>query len=191
MKMTERSARWMESVVANCEANTGRPLAEWVKQAKRAKLADAKEARAWCREQGLSIVYATAVVDTLFPQHQPDDSLVDAQYAGPKAGLRPIYDALAAAARALGKDVEIMPRSSQVTFSRARSFAVVRAATRDRIDLALKLPGAKATGRLVANAKAQGSDPTHLVAVRTLKEVDREVRGWLRAAYEHAGAAAK
>ena len=45
MKMTERTARWMETVVANCEANTGRPLAEWVKQAKRAKLADAKEAR--------------------------------------------------------------------------------------------------------------------------------------------------
>ena len=64
-------------------------------------------------------------------------------------------------------------------------------ATRGRIDLALKLAGANATSRLVANAKAQGSDPTHLVALRATKEIDRELRGWLRAAYERAGPGAK
>ncbi len=97
------------------------------------------------------------MIDSIFLQQEGDDTLVDAQYAGPKAALRPLYDALAQAAQGLGKDVEIMPRSSQVTFSRTRSFAVVRAATRDRIDLALKLAGAKATARLVANPRMPGT----------------------------------
>jgi hypothetical protein len=99
-----------------------------------------------------------------------------------------VYDALAKAARAFGSDVEIMPRKSQVTFSRAKSFAVVRPATKDRVDVGLKLHGTKATARLVANAKAQTSDPSHTVGVHTSREVDRELTAWLRAAYDRAGA---
>jgi hypothetical protein len=186
MKMTERSARWMETVLTNCEANTGRTLPQWVQLARKARVKDARGARAWGREQGLSIVYQTAVVETLFPAEDADDSLVDGQYSGPKAALRPIYDALVKAARALGKDVEVMPRKSQVTFSRATSFAVVRAATKDRVDVAMKLHGVAATGRLAACKGAMGSDPSHVVGVRAVKDVDRELAGWMRKAYERA-----
>src|SRR5579862_2887995 len=125
-KMTERSAQWMTSVVENCEKNTGRSLQAWVGLARKANVGDPKSVRTWGREQGLSVVYINAVTQTLFPSDESDDALLDGQYAGAKAALRPIYDALARAARALGKDVEVMPRSSQVTFSRAKSFAIVR-----------------------------------------------------------------
>jgi hypothetical protein len=178
----------MEGVVANCKQNTGRTLEQWAGLAKKAKLENAKAARDWAKQQGLSMVYANAVMETLFPSDDADeDALVDAQYAGPKAALRPIYDRLTKTARALGDDVEIMPRKSQVTFSRDKSFAVVRAATKDRVDLALKLHGTKATARLVAVPKAMTSDPSHVVAVRAPSEIDRELVGWLRAAYEGAG----
>lgn len=42
------------------------------------------------------------------------DALIDAQYAGAKAGVRPIYDALHAVVKTFGKDVEpgIRSRSS-------------------------------------------------------------------------------
>jgi len=185
MKMTDRSAKWMETVVANCEANTGRPLAQWVAAAKKARPKDAKAARAWAKEQGLSIVYQTAVTDLLFPEKE-DDGLVDAQYAGPKAPLRPIYDAIVKAAHALGTDVEVMPRKSQVTLSRATSFAIVRAPARDRVEVLLKLHGEKGTARLVPNPKAGASDPSHAVAVRDEAEVDKELTRWLRKAYERA-----
>ncbi len=186
MKMTERSAKWMETVLANCEANTGRPLPQWLAMARKARVKDANEARTWAKDQGLSAVYQTAVFESLFPSSEGDDALVEAQYAGAKAALRPIYDALVRSARALGADVAIMPRKSQVTFSRATTFAVVRAATKDRVDVAFKLQGEEPTRRLLLDAKATGSDPSHSVRIQAVKEVDKELVGWMTKAYERA-----
>lgn len=186
MKMTDRSTKWMETVVANCEANTGRPLAQWVTAAKKARLKDAKAVRAWAKDQGLSVVYQTAVTDLVFPETEDDGALVDAQYAGPKAPLRPIYEAIVRVARACGSDVHVMPRKSQVTLSRATSFAVVKAPARDRVEVLLKLHGEKATSRLAANANAGASDPSHSVAVKDVSEVDQELVRWLRKAYDRA-----
>jgi hypothetical protein len=186
MKMTERSAKWMETVLANSEANTGRTLPQWLALARKARVKDAKAARAWAKGHGLSTVYQTAVVETLFPSTDSDDAMLDAQYSGAKAALRPIYGAVVKAVRTFGHDVEIMPRKSQVTFSRATSFAIVRAATRDRVDVALKLHGEKPTTRLVLDAKAMKSDPSHIVGVRAVGEVDKELVGWLRRAYDRA-----
>ncbi len=187
MKMTDRSAKWMDAVLANCKGNTGRTLPAWASLGRKARVKDAREARAWAKEQGLSAVYQSAVAETLFPSRDGDDAMVDAQYSGTKAALRPIYDALVNTVRAFGEDVEIMPRRSQVTFSRATSFAVIRAATADRVDVALKLHGEKATSRLVLDARAMKSDPSHVVGVKNVKEVDRELAGWLRKACERAG----
>ncbi len=186
MKMTGRSAKWMEAVVANCKENTGRTLSAWAALGRKARVMDAKEARAWARDQGLSVVYQSAVAETLFPSRDDDDAMVDAQYSGTKAPLRPIYDALVNAVRTFGEDVEVMPRKSQVTFSRSTSFAVIRAATRDRVDVALKLHGEKGTHRLALDAKATKSDPSHVVGVTAIKDVDRELAGWMRKAYERA-----
>jgi hypothetical protein len=188
MKMTERSAKWMAGVLSNCPKNTGRSWDQWLALARRAKVTDAKVARDWAKKQGLSVVYATAVAEALFPlEPEDEDALIDAQYAGSKGVLRPIFDALSKALTGLGRDLEVMPRKSQVTFSRAKSFVVVRPAAKDRVDVGLKLHGTPATARLVTNPKATTSDPSHTVAVRTPNEVDRELLGWMRAAYDRAG----
>ncbi len=54
------------------------------------------------------------------------------------------------------------------------------------MDLFLRLAEQLPTARLVANPKATGSDPTHVVALRKAADVDREVVKWLRLAYEKA-----
>lgn len=188
-KMTERSAKWMETVKANFPKATGKPVEAWVALAKsKGHGKDVAKARKWLKEdQGLTMVQANYVLMTLFPQEEgSDDELLDAQYAGAKAGLRPVYDRLAKAASALGDDVMIAPRKSQVTFARKTTFAVVRAAAKDRVDLLLRLRGEKPTARLAANPKASGSDPTHVVALRSAKDVDRDVTKWLALAYERA-----
>ncbi len=51
MKLTEQSAKWMQTVVANCRENTGRPLDEWVKLAKKTKPANEKAARDWAKKE--------------------------------------------------------------------------------------------------------------------------------------------
>jgi hypothetical protein len=187
-QMTQRSAKWMESVKANFAEATGKPLEAWVKRAKAQGFdKDIKASRKWLKEkEGLTMVQANYVLMTLFPETEDEDALLAAQFAGAKGALRPIYDKLAAVARGLGDDVMIAPRKSQVTFARQVTFAVVRAATKDRVDLALRLAGGKATARLVANAKALGSDPTHVVGLRVAGDVDRDVVKWLKLAYEKA-----
>src|SRR5579883_81800 len=129
-QMTERSAKWMETVKANFPKATGKPVEAWVARA-----------RKWLREeQGLTTVQTNYVLMTLFPEQEgSEEELLDAQYAGAKAALRPVYDKLAKVARGFGKDVMIAPRKSQVTFARKVTFAVVRAAARDRVDLMLRL----------------------------------------------------
>lgn len=186
--MTERSAKWMKSVKANFAAATGKPVEAWVERARELGLdKDIKEARTWLKEkQGLTMVQANYVLMTLFPETDDEEQLLAAQYSGNKASLRPIYDRLAKLARKLGRDVQIFPRKSQVTFARQVTFAVVRAAAKDRVDLSLRLAGMKPTRRLLANPQSTGSDPTHTLALGSAREVDEEVAKWLALAYQKA-----
>jgi Domain of unknown function (DUF5655)/Domain of unknown function (DUF4287) len=188
VQMTERSAKWMATVKANFAKATGKPVDAWVALARKHGFdRDAAATRAWLKkEHGLTMVQANCVLITLFPREENEDELLDAQYSGAKAGLRPVYDKLAKAARALGRDVMVAPRKSQVTFARKVTFAVVRVGAKDRVDLLLRLSGQKPTKRLVANAKATGSDPTHVVALRAAADVDRDVTKWLALAYDKA-----
>ncbi len=188
-QMTERSAKWMASVKANFAKATGRPLDVWLDLARSQGFGrDIAEARKWLKhKQGLTVVQANFVLMALFPEQEGSDAdLLDAQYSGARMALRPVYDKLAKAARGLGQDLMIAPRKSQVTFARKVSFAVVRVAAKDRVDLFLRLPGQMPTARLVANPKATGSDPTHVVALRKPADVDREVVRWLTLAYDKA-----
>ena len=113
---------------------------------------------------------------------------VAAQYAGAKTALRPIYDALLAAAHELGGDVSTGVRQSYVTLQRGNSFAAIAPATRTRVDLALKLKSVPAGGRLEENTGVGGGALTHKVALSSVDEVDAQVREWLRMAYESAAA---
>jgi hypothetical protein len=112
--------------------------------------------------------------------------LLEAQYAGPKAALRPIYDAVVAAARALGPDMTVDPRQTYVSLIRKKQFALVQPTTRTRLDLGLVLPGAAPTGRLQAAGSFGNGRTSHRVALAAPADADAEVRGWLQAAYEAA-----
>lgn len=188
-QLTERSAKWMAGVKANFESATGKPVEAWIARIQQRRLdRDIKLARKWLREdQGLTTVQTTLVLEALNGSAEPDeDAMLSAQFSGKKTALRPVYDSLERAARALGDDVMIAPRKTQVTFARKVTFAVVRAASASRLDLALRLPGEKGTARLVVDARATGTDPTHVVALAAAKDVDAEVKKWMARAYRAA-----
>ncbi len=111
-------------------------------------------------------------------------SLVDDQYAGPKAELRPIYDALAAAVSDFGADVELSPKRTYVSLRRAKQFGLIKAATKTRVDVGINCKDEAATPRLQP-AGSLGM-VSHKVAVSSADEVDEELVGWLRQAYEQA-----
>lgn len=179
------------AIARNLPEKTGKTLDQWVAVARRGPR-DPKARHAWLKEKhGLGFVQANVV--SYFVDHpdgfEPDapEELLEPQYAGERAALRPIYDAIAAAARKLGKDVRIEPRQTYVAIVRERQFAVVRATTKDRVDLGFALSGHATTGRL-AKAKNLGSARiTHFVSLRSKAEVDAEVKALLREACEKGG----
>jgi predicted transport protein len=111
------------------------------------------------------------------------DALLDAQYAGAKAALRPIYERLASIAPDLGPDVEILVQKTGVSFRRHRQFAVVQAASAKRVQLGLNLGSAPDDPRVVATP---GAMCAFRVDLPDAQSVDAHVVRWLREAYERA-----
>src|SRR5262245_37860524 len=117
------------SMIANLKEKTGRPLDEWIAIARKSGGAKHGEIVAFLKsKQGLTHGYANLVaLRSLQEGDAPPsgDSLVDAQYAGARAGLRPIHDALVAAAKKLGKDVAVAPKKTCVSLRRSKQFALI------------------------------------------------------------------
>jgi predicted transport protein len=182
----------MSAVSASLAARTGRALPEWVAlvQASGIDPVDQNAVRRWLKSghgvpQNSQWAIADAAARAAGWTEPSLSEYVDSQYRGAKAGLRPIYDALATVILGLGDDVTAAGRSTYIPFSRGRQFAAVAAAARDRVDLGLRLPSPPASGRLVpASAPGQA---THKVALRGAADIDGELTGLLRAAYEQNG----
>jgi hypothetical protein len=185
--MPKTPAEMIEAVTRNLEKNTGKTAAQWSAHLKKSgpKNADEKTQYAWFRAEGLGHVAAKILSGGLKPYEQPD-KLVDAQYAGAKKPLRPIYDAVLAAAKKLGKDVVERPCKTYVPLHRAKTFAVVKA-EKARVDVGLCLDkSVKPSGRL-AVAKHLGSDRvTHKITLSAPTDVNAELKRWLKAAYDEA-----
>lgn len=120
-------------------------------------------------------------------EDRKEEDIVDAQFKGAKAGLRPLYDRILNIVLGLGDDVELAPRKSYVAFTRGKIFALTRASSKTRLDLGLKLPGTPATERLVDAAGFASGSITHKVAIHTLGDVDEQVAQWLHEAYKSMG----
>ena len=104
------------------------------------------------------------------------------QYAD-RPGLCPILDAVLAAAAPLGP-ATVEARVTMVSLvSARRTFASVKAMTKNRVDLGLRLENVPPEGRLQA-ARDLGSGTINVrIALASPGEVDEEVTGWLRRAY--------
>jgi hypothetical protein len=179
----------MTAVASSLAARTGRSLDEWLVlvQTSGPDPLDQAAVRKWLRtEHGVpqnsqwAIADAAARAAGWTPPTAAE--YVDGQYAGAKAALRPVYDALAAVITGFGDDVTVEGRSTYTPFVRGRQFAAVAAATRDRVDLGLRYADPPDSGRLQpATGPGQA---THKLSLRSPAEVDDEVRRLLRLAYE-------
>jgi predicted transport protein len=117
-------------------------------------------------------------------EDRKEEDIVDTQFKGAKAGLRPLYDRILNIVQDLGDDVELAPRKSYIAFTRGKIFALTRVSSNTRLDLGLKLPSIPPTERLVDAAGFATGSITHKVALHTLEDVDEQVIQWLHEAYE-------
>ena len=188
--MAKSSDEMLASMIANLEAKTGKSLNTWVKIAKASKKARHGEIVAFLKaEHGMGHGYANLVAQTTLtgglPAAADGDDLVAAQYAGPKAALRPIYDALIAAVGGFGGDVEVAPKKSYVSLRRSKQFALIQPSTATRVDVGLQLKGVAPAGRLEA-AGSFNAMVSHRVRVENQSDVNAELIDWLKQAYSSA-----
>ncbi|WP_243287578.1 DUF5655 domain-containing protein [Geothrix terrae] len=193
------SVAHIQAILANLERSSGRGLAAWVALARKEAPADLKGCAAWLRAQGLGGNQASLVAQRACAAHghpfddTPEGYLaaapgyVDAQYAGRKAALRPLFEAVSALARSLGPDVKVCPCETIVPFYRHHVFAEVKPFA-SRLDLGLAL-GDPATvedtsGRLKDTGGFRKKDRiTHKLEI-TMEGDLEEALPWLRRAYE-------
>ncbi|MCB0448182.1 MAG: DUF4287 domain-containing protein, partial [Gelidibacter sp.] len=129
--------------------------------------------------------FANTIVSLSKADKTTDSDLLLNQYKG-KETLKPIYDKIGKAVKSFGKDVKVTPKKTEVSLDRKTKFAVIKPATKSRIDLGLKLKGKPVSGRL-ENSGPFGTMCTHRVKISSVDDVDNELIGWLREAYEMNG----
>jgi hypothetical protein len=112
---------------------------------------------------------------------------VEEQYSGPKAALRPIYDQLLKLGRSIGADVKACPCKTIVPLYREHVFAQIKPTTNTRIDLGFSLTHykGKLPKRLIDTGGLAKKDRiTHRIEIKSLAEIDDEVKKWLKIAYD-------
>lgn len=174
--------------LTNIQTKTGRTLEELGAAIRATGLEKHGQRVAWCKEHlGLghgdanTLVHVTAQASA--PSAEADPA--DAWYAGPKAALRPIHDAIVAAAADLGSDVEQSPKKTTLSLRRKKQFALVGPATKTQVELGFNLKGAEGDDRV--QALPPGGMCSHRIRLASVEELDEAVLGWLRRAYEAAG----
>ena len=178
------------AMIANLKEKTGKTLPQWLQVAKKSGLEKHGEIVKHLKsDHGMTHGFANLVAikyrEGSSGGAPAATDLVSAQYRGDKAALRPIYDALVKAVAKFGKDVEIAPKKTYVSFRRSKQFALVQPSTKTRVDVGIQLKGEKPTARLEKSGSFN-SMVTHRVRVEDKKEVDRELIGWLKKSYESA-----
>jgi hypothetical protein len=171
----------------NIETQTGQSVVAWAKLVAQQGFARHGQMVAWLKAQhGLSHSHANHIAKQVLSDTAPrSDDPVAHLFDGGKEGLRPLYEQLAAAALALGGDVEIAPKKANVSLRRRRQFALIQPTTRTRVDLGLILKDKAPAGRLEPSGSFHAMF-THRVRLTSATDLDAEVLGWLKAAYDEA-----
>ena len=176
----------VQTMIRNLEEKTGKSLDQWIKTARATKVPKHRELLNLLKaEHGLSYGYANFVALKALAgdEEATDTGLIEAQYSGAKAALRPVYDELIAAVKKFGDDVEISPKKAYVSLRRKRQFAIIQPSTASRIDVGLNLKGARTTDRL-ENSGSFNTMVSHRVRIASKKDIDKELVTWLRQAYD-------
>lgn len=184
--MAQSPEEMAASMIKNMPEKTGKSLEEWLKIAKASGLGKHGQVLKMLKtDHGMTHGFANLVAMKMLqsgPEPSRDD-LVEAQYSGPKADLRLIYDAIVAEIEKFGSDVEISPKKAYVSLRRNKQFGIVQPSTRTRVDVGVNLKGVDPADRLEASGSFNAM-VSHRVRVTEESQVDSELIAWLRQAYD-------
>ena len=175
---------------------TGRSIDQWIELVKRDGPQTEAERRTWLKaEFRLPNFTAVWIAERAEGKGMEDDSpeanlkaapvWVEEMFSGKKTVLRPIYNHLLPIVNGLGPEIRISPCKTMVPFYRNHVFAQAKPSTNTRLDLGFALGDTPSVGRLIDTGGFAKKDRiTHRIALTSIDDVDEEVLGWLKAAFE-------
>jgi len=174
----------LQTMIENMPEKTGKKLEEWFEVLKKENIEKHSVAVKFLKtEHGVTHGFANTIVTLSKDKNDSPEDLVSNQYSG-KESLKPIYELLLSIVEKFGEDVVIAPKKGSVSLIRKNQFALIKPATKKRIDLGLKLKGIEVQGKL-EDSGPFGTMCTHRIQLKSISDVDNEVIGWLSKAYEN------
>lgn len=182
--------------IGELKKKTGRALDEWMKFIKKEGPPTEKERRDWLKtKHGLGTNTAWWLAERSVGKGEesgdPDaylkaaEKYVEEMFSGKKEPLRPIYDALLKLGLNIGKEAKACPCQTIVPLYRNHVFAQIKPTTLTRIDLGFALGNMKTPERLINTGGYEKKDRiTRRIEITSLKDIDDEVKRWLKVAYE-------
>ena len=172
----------LQTMINNMPEKTGKTLEEWIKILQTKNFEKHGQAVKYLKEDHeVTHGFANTIVTLSKQNDSSEEDLVQEQYKG-KESLIPIYDLLLSAIKKLGDDIKIAPKKTSVSLISNKQFALIKPATKTRIDLGLKIKDKPTNERLQASGPF-GSMCTHRVCLSDTDEVDDELMNWIKEAY--------
>ena len=175
----------LQTMINNMPEKTGKSLSEWKNVLKTKSFVKHSEAVNYLKnEHNVTHGFANTIVTLSKEENETPTDLVKNQYKG-KENLLSIYEGLLTVVKEFGKDVTITPKKTSVSIIRNKQFALIKPATKTRIDLGLKFKDKSTTDRL-ENSGPFGTMCTHRVKLSNVSEIDSELKMWLKESYQNA-----
>ncbi len=178
-----------QTMIDNLHKNTGKTLEQWIQIVLKEKFEKHGEVIKFLKEShGLTHGFANLIAhkakgsDAGSVENQ--DELIAKQYQG-KEHYKPLYDQLMHKIMAFGNDIEVAPKIAYVSLRRKKQFATLQPATKTRFEIGINLKGQEPTGKL--EAEKPNAMCSHKIKLSYITELDDEILGWIKKAYENAG----
>jgi hypothetical protein len=173
--------------ISNLEKSTGKSFDQWLAIARKHGGKHSEIVRFLKEKYGLghgnaNLIAIKAREADAGPATSTADP-ADAWFQGDKASLRPLYNRLMRTIQKFGNDVELSPKKTYMSLRRNRQFAALVPSTAQRLDVGLNLKDVAPSGRLEAG-RSWNSMFSHRVRITNAKEIDKQLIGWLRKAYD-------
>ena len=177
-----------ESSADLLQRRTGRNVDAWNRRIAQRPFRNPAALRQWLTDEGVTGYAQQLLVWERFgyPSFMTAgaDDLIGRQYLD-RAQLRPILDATLAALPGIGSVAVVQARKTYVSLvSRRRTFAVVQATTRNRVDLGLRLGKQRPGGRLKPGKGVGNGSMTVCLPLSAVADLDADALSWLKRAYD-------
>lgn len=181
----------LQTQLTNIEKRTGKSLEQLAAIVRGSALTKHGEIRDMLkRDLGMGHGDANTLVHVVLKSHgaaategKGEDAVLDEIYSGAKATLRPIHDKVMAAVATFGP-FEVAPKKGYVSLRGKKQFAMIGPATKSQVEIGLNMKGTAPTARLAA--VPPGGMCQYKVRVSEVSEVDAQLLGWIRQAYDAA-----